>query len=183
MQAFAAHIAFIQGSLDLQDIIDPALLEANKPIEALGLAAAAVSCLCAYCILLTSLFKVKCVFTLIKDGFITIALVKASFLKYPTLPKSINASTGKALKMALAFNEDGWGSMTWGATKLAACIAQNPYKFEKIKKEAWVYAHASTCAVVSMYACSTQDEMDGDEWTNVMDAYDSDDNSTNGHDD
>ena len=162
MQAFAAHIAFVQGSLDLQDIINPALLEADKPIGALGLAEAAVSCLCAYRILLTSLFKVKHALMLVKDSIITIALVKASFPKCPTLPKSINASTGKASKTALAFNEDGWGSMTWGVTKLAARIAQNPYKLEKIEKEAWAYAHTNTHVVVSMYTCSTQDEMDGD---------------------
>ena len=183
MQAFAAHIAFVQGSLDLQDIIDPVLLEADKPIGALGLAAAAVSFLCAYRILLTSLFKVKHALTLVKDSVITIASVKASFPKCPTLPKSVNASTSKASKTALAFNEDGWGSMTRGVTKLAARITQNPYKFEKIEKEAWAYAHTSTHAVVSMYACSTQDEMDGDEWTNMMDAYDTDDNSTDGRDD
>lgn len=167
----------------MQDIIDPALLEADEPIGVLGLAAAAVSCLCAYHILLTSLFKVKRALMLIMDGIITIASVKASFPKCPTLPKSINASTGKASKTALGFNEDGWGSMTWGVTKLAARITQNPYKFEKIKKEAWVYACPSSCAAVTMYACSTQDKMDGDEWTNMMDTYDTDNDSTDGHDD
>lgn len=92
-------------------------------------------------------------------------------------------NTGKESKTAVAFNEDGWGKATTGSTQVAARIAETAHKFERIEREALLSARASTGVVVSLVEGSTQNSTDADEWTMMVDAYDSDDDSTYGRDD
>ena len=159
IQTFGTHLTAVKGALKI-DGIDGPDAPIGKPIGGLGLAAAAV----------------KQALTLVKDGVMTIGAINEVNGKVPTLPKSINATTGKESTTAVAFNDDVWGKQSWGFTKLAERIAQSTHQFEKIEKVAKMHLKAHTRVWESIADSGLQDDID-DEFAAPAEWYDSDDDS------
>ena len=65
--------------------------------------------------------------------------------------------------VAVAFNDDGWGKVTWSYTKSAARIAQSIHQFEKIEKAAKEYARGNTRVMESLTTVGLNDNMDDDD--------------------
>lgn len=122
------------------------------------------------------LLQVKRALTLVKDNVINDDNIKSSWPKIPTLPKSVNANTGKESTTAVAFNDDGWGDATRGFTELAALVASSNHKFDKLEREAKELSRGNTRVYESL--SSTQDKTDGGEFAELLQNYDSENDSS-----
>ena len=103
--------------------------------------------------------------------------INAAYLKSPNLPKSININTGKRSTTAVSFNDDGWGDVSRGFTRLATRVAKSIHQFEKIETKAKEYSKSNTCTMDSITTSGPHDVINGDndEWAHLADNYDSDD--------
>ena len=80
---------------------------------------------------------------LVHNGIITIETINESYPKCPTLLKSVNLNTGRQSMVVVAFNDDGWGKVTWSYMKSAARTTQLIHQFKKIEKAMKEYARGN----------------------------------------
>ena len=78
----------------------------------------------------------------------------------------------------VSFNDDGWGDVSRGFTRLAARVTKSIHQFKKIETKVKEYFKSNTHTMDSLTASGPHDVIDGnnDEWVHLMDNYDSDDN-------
>ena len=154
IQTFGTHLMAVNSALKIDGINDPDA-PTGKPIRGLGLAAATV----------------KQALTIVKDGVMTIDAINDTNGKVPTLPKSVNATTGKESTAAVAFNDDVWGRQSWGFTKLVERVAQSTHQFEKIEKV------AKSCVWESITDSGMQDDNIDNEFAALAEQCDTDNDS------
>ena len=73
--------------------------------------------------------------------------------------------------VVVAFNDDGWGKVTWSYMKSAARIAQSIHQFKKIEKAMKEYARGNTRIMESLTTVGLNDNMDDndDNQVNLVD--------------
>lgn len=160
IQTFGTHLTAVNSALKIDGIDDPDA-PIGKPIRGLGLAAATV----------------KWALTLVKDGVVTIDAINDTNGKVPTLPKSVNATTGKESTATAAFNDNVWGRQSQGFTKLVERVTQSTHQFEKIEKVAKLHSKAHTCVWESIVDSGMQDDNIDDEFAALTEQYNTDDDS------
>lgn len=170
LQTLGAHFNAVAGAQKLQGVDDPER-PVGKPIGALGLAAAAVSTSLSYITLLTySVLQAERALTLVQTGVISMHSIAIANGKCPTLPKTVNTTTGKESTISVAFNDDGWGKATRAFTKSAARVLQSVHQFEKIERSAKEFSKTNPRVLESSAGDAPEDmlEDDDDERANLV---------------
>ena len=62
--------------------------------------------------------------------------------------------------VAVAFNDDGWGKVTWSYMKSATRIAQLAHQFKKIERATKEYTRGTTQVMESLTTVGLNDNMD-----------------------
>ena len=105
--------------------------------------------------------------------------INATYPKCPNLPKSVNINTGKRATTAVSFNDDGWGDISQGFTRLAARVTKSIHQFDKIEIKVKEYSKSNTRTMDSLTASGSHNVIDGnnDKWVHLMDNYNSNDDT------